>query len=336
LDKVKAMAKIPRSFIFIAAAIVAGILLFALVLSTREPHYHGQPLSYWTIKLKQGNRKEQAEARDALRTMGKSAVPYLINAMQKLDPPLKLKIMRDYGARFPFLYRWLRLTSDQDRSYAASALGEIGPSASNAIPSLLKVTFKVSMWQVSPSAALMKIRGEPIDGLIQALDNTNTSQAQWVLAAQTLAEFGTNARPAIPALCRALASTNGWAAAYAIGFVHSNPEIAVPALMNAISAFNSGRAMNPGDGNIIWALGQFEGDARPAIPILRQYLIDPNPMIRQSVLSSLQKILPPEELKSLVPDLLQNANDPEPNLSIPSRMLLKQIDPAAAKKAGVE
>lgn len=331
------MAKIPGSFILIAPIIVAGLLLLVLLLSGREPRYHGQTLSYWTIKLKQGNRKEQAEAQEGLKKMGKSAVPWLIRTMQKQDTWVKLKILKDYGPRFPFLYRWLRQTSDQERSYAASALGVIGPPASNAIPALSKMNFNLPMWQVGPSAALMKIRGEPIDGLIQTLENTNSSQAQWVLAAQTLAEFGTNASPAIPALCRALASSNGWAAGYAMGFIHSNPEIAVPALVNAISALNSGNAMKANDAmNAVWALGQFEEDARPAIPLLRRHLTDPNPMLKQGVLMSLSKILPHEELKSLVPYLLQNVNDPDPNLSISSRFLLKQIDPDAAKKAGIE
>jgi HEAT repeat protein len=195
----------------------------------------------------------------------------------------------------------------------------------------------------------MKIRGEPIEGLIRALDDPISEQ--WVTSARTLAEFGTKAGPAIPALCRALNSEKGWAAAYAIGFIHSAPEVAVPALIDALKRVNSMKAVLASGGsddvarhnmqmafsrpNIIWALGEFEFNAKSAIPILRQNLLDADPMVRQAVLMSLRKILPPQELKTLVPALIQSVNDPDPNLIVTARGMLLEIDPRAAMKAGV-
>ena len=261
------------------------------------PTYHGQPLSYWIIKLKQGNLKEQAEAQVALHTTGETAVPYLVLCLEKED------------------------LMPQMRAYAASALGEIGPPASNAIPALLRMGS-----YYASRAALMKIRGESIDGLIRALDDPNSEQ--WVVTAQTVAEFGTNASPAIPGLCRVLQSEKGWAAAYAIGFIHSEPGIAVPALIDAIKHGHKS--------NAIWALGEFEADASPAIPLLRQQLQDADPMVRQSALLSLRKILPPEQVKTLVPALIQNVNDSDPNLRDIARSMLWKIDPEAAKKTGVK
>jgi beta-lactamase regulating signal transducer with metallopeptidase domain/HEAT repeat protein len=275
------------------------------------PIYRGHPAGYWIFCLKQGSREEQSEARAALRSMGKAAVPFFIQALHAPDLP------------------------DQWHAYAASALGEIGPAASEAIPALLQMTNPV--WESAPPrAALMKIRGESIDGLIRALNEPISDQ--WVQSAQTLAEFGPDASEAIPALCRGLDSEKGWAASYAIGFIHSHPEIAVPALIEAIKQDHTGPALpgwNVDVGSAIWALGNFETDARPAIPAIRLHLQDPNPMCRQACLLSLRKILPPEQVKTLVPDLLKNVNDSDPNLRNVARGLLKEIDPKAARGAEV-
>jgi HEAT repeat protein len=270
------------------------------------PIYRGQPADYWIFRLKQGSLDEQTEARAALRTMGKAAVPFFIQALHAPDLP------------------------DQWRVYAASALGEIGPAASEAIPALLQMTNQVS--ESAPRAALMKIRGEPIDGLIRALNEPISDQ--WVQSAQTLAEFGPDASEAISALCRGLNSEKGWAASYAIGFIHSHPEIAVPALIETIKRDHKDSAL-VGWENAIWALGEFETDARPAIPAIRLHLQDPNPMCRQACLLSLRKILPPDQVKTLVPDLLKNVNDSDPNLRNVARGLLKEIDPKAARGAEV-
>jgi hypothetical protein len=150
------------------------------------PIYHGHSADYWVFHLKQGSRDGQAEARAALRSMGEAAVPFFIQALHQPDSP------------------------DQSQAYAASALGEIGPAAGEAIPALLQMTNPV--WASAPRAALMKIRGESIDGLIRALNDPISDQ--WVQTAKTLAEFGPDAKEAIPALCRGLDSEKDWAAAY--------------------------------------------------------------------------------------------------------------------------
>jgi hypothetical protein len=59
-------------------------------------------------------------------------------------------------------------------------------------------------------------------------------------------------------------------------------------------------------------------------------------MCRQACLLSLRKILPPDQLKTLVPNLLKNVNDPDPNLRIVARGMLKEIDPKAAIRAEVQ
>jgi beta-lactamase regulating signal transducer with metallopeptidase domain/HEAT repeat protein len=273
------------------------------------PIYNSHAAGYWIIRLEQGRPDEQTEARVALRSMGKTAVPFFIQALHEPNLP------------------------DQWQAYAANALGEIGPGANEAIPVLLQMTNKV--WASYYRAALMKIRGEPIDGLIRALNEPISDQ--WVETAKTLARFGPDASEAVPALCQGLNSEKSWAASYGIGSIHSHPAIAVPALIETIKRDHSDAAW--GDittGNAIWALGEFEADARPAIPAIRLHLQDHDWSDRQACLLSLRKILPTDQVKTLVPDLLNNVNDPEPNLRIVARSLLKEIDPKAAIRAEVQ
>jgi HEAT repeat protein len=329
------IVRTPRQLIIVALASAAVILVAVLFLLGGEPCYHGQPLSYWTVKLKHGDLNEQVEARDALKAMEKSAVPILMHILEKEDPPIKLKILEDYGARFPILRRWLVPISYQTRMDAASALGEIGPSASNAVPILLQAG-KTNFPAINGPciAALMKIRSQPLDPVILALDNPYS--AQWELAAYTAEEFGTNARAAVPALCRALRSTNFTTvvvASYALVFIHSDPATAVPALIETVK--RDDLAGSYFLINSIGALGNYASEARSAEPTLRLLLNDPNPLVRGVVLQSLCKIVPPDDFKTLVPVLIQSAKDPDKNVSSTAEYLLQKYDPKAAIAAGL-
>jgi HEAT repeat protein len=324
------VARFSPRFVCLALMMFASVILLGMLLYNHEPRYHGLSLTDWENKSLRGTQKEQAEAQEALRAMGKSAVRYLIRVVEKHDSPLKLWILKNFGKRAPILNRWLPLAYDHERHKAAHALGEIGPDASNAIPALLRLKQTNSYDGYFLVATLMKINGEPIGGLIRQLDDPTS--AQWQNAAYNLAEFGTNASAAVPALCRGLQTADRVAAAYAIGYIHCQPEIAVPLLMENVKRGGSLPELLNGIG----ALGQFEGEARSAIPLLRLELSNNDSMIRLSAFGSLYRIFPPDERKSLVPDLLQLINDSDSNLRAVSRYRLKQIDPEAAKAAGVE
>jgi HEAT repeat protein len=324
------MAKSSRLLVFLALASGMLVFVFWAVEQNAEPRYHGQPLSSWTGKLQRGSPKEQAEAREAMRALGSGAVPSLIKALEKQDSRFKRTILT-YTSRFPMVSRWIRPTARQPRADAATALGEIGPSASNAIPALVPMSELTNNFGLScpAKAALLRIRGDSIEPLLRTLDNPGSPE--WVDAVHLLAQFGTNAFTAVPALSRALTSTNEnvrITAAFGLGHIHSNARIAVPALINAINQGNLG--------NTIWALGHFEGEAKPAVPTLRQLLPDSGPALRRSLLESLFRILSPAEAKTLVPELVQHIDDPDPYLRASARNLLKQIDPEVLAKAGIK
>lgn len=274
----------------------------------------GRTLGYWTIQLKQGDQRNKALAREALRHFGSRATGKLVDIVEGENPPWKVSALN----LFPWAYPLLGFISSQDRAYAAAALGELGSEASSAIPVLERYALSVDAhYAPSVTAALMKIRGEPLKPLIDSLADFGTKD--WGAKAHTAAEFGTNAAMAAPFLCRALLATNynhRQTAAYAIGFIHSEPSICVPALIEAAKSGGTDSL------NALWALGEFEAEARAAIPLLRGKAGDANPMVRQSALGSLKRILPHSELKSLLPDLRASASDPDPNLSGAAKHML--------------
>jgi HEAT repeat protein len=326
-----------RGLLLAASGGVAVVAVFQLWTFFAQPKYQGQGLNVWMMHLQRENQEERAMAQTALRTMGKSAVPPLTGMLEKEDSAFKRKVLA-YAPRFPFLY-WFVPQDDSvlDRGYAASALGEIGPGASNAVPALLRVSAltnsQINRTFICPKAkaALMKIRGEPLGPLVRELEQENAGSVEWGCTARELLEFGTNALPAVPAFCGALKLPNFRArnfAAYALGHIHGNAELAVPALVESIR-----RGVSE---NNAWALGEFGGEAKPAVPILESHLQDSDPRMCVEILRALRRIVPRNEAKTLVPMLVETMKDQSEIVRAEAGNMLKDIDPEAAAKAGVK
>jgi HEAT repeat protein len=326
-----------RGLLLAAFGGVAVVAVFQFWTFFTQPKYQGQGLNAWMMLLQRENQEERAAAQVALRAMGKSAVAPLTGMLEKQDSMFKRKVLA-CAPRFPFLY-WFVPQDDSalDRGYAASALGEIGPAASNAVPALLRVSVltnsQINRAFICPKAkaALMKIRSEPLGPLVQELEQENAGSAEWGCTARELLEFGTNALPAVPAFCRALKLPNFRVrnfAAYALGHIHCDAELAVPALVESVR-----RGVSQ---NNAWALGEFGAEAKPAIPVLESHLQDSEPKICVEILRTLRRIVPPNEAKTLVPMLVETMKDQSEIVRAEAGNMLKDIDPEAAVKAGVK
>src|SRR5215471_11656903 len=77
--------------------LIAGFVLFlglvAFVFFQSGLRYRGQPLEYWVTQLKQGDQRKKALAREALQHFGPSAVPPLIDVLERQDPAWKGKLI---------------------------------------------------------------------------------------------------------------------------------------------------------------------------------------------------------------------------------------------------
>src|SRR6266581_685504 len=72
---------------------VLGIGVAWRVLPAREPIYHGKPLSAWLEDLNSTSLYTQDTAKAAIRDMGTSAVPALVQVLRARDSRLKLVLM---------------------------------------------------------------------------------------------------------------------------------------------------------------------------------------------------------------------------------------------------
>lgn len=240
-----------------------------------EPVYKGKRLSEWlsaainsfhpdTLAYNPPNPSE-IQADEAVRHIGTNAIPTLLEMIQETDSPLKLKWIALMRKQHFFKPPQEAFNRNLQAIYAFKTLGS---TASNAVPDLVRI-----------------YRG-----------NLSPDSQVFILAA--LGRIGPPAAPkTTPILLDGL--TNGdlrMTALYVIGEIHGQPEVFVPALINALKDSDpSVRA------TAITALGNYGPTAEPAVPALAGLL-----------------------------------NDADPDISTEATNALKAIDPVAATKAGVK
>ena len=115
-------------------------------------------------------------------------------------------------------------------------------------------------------------------------------QPQTLTTFYALAKMGTNALPALPLMIQSLADKDEEAvgsAINALGELHLQPDLVVPALTNFLMPSQPGLCVIAAE-----ALGKFGPSARPAVPLLQRLLNDSIPMVRESATNALLKIDP--------------------------------------------
>jgi HEAT repeat protein len=165
---------------------------------------------------------------------------------------------------------------------AEKALASIGEKA---IPALVRA-LGVKGHGTAASRILSRI-GEPaVPYLSTAVAEGNTDRTRWAL--YTLALIGKRARPAIPAVKRALERSSGHtlvAAGWAYWAITADPSPAVNAYSRALQdASPSVRAA------AAKRLGQMGVFAKPALPALAACIDDPDSAVRRAALSAIEAI----------------------------------------------
>jgi HEAT repeat protein len=172
------------------------------------------------------------------------------------------RIHAEPGRAVPALTKSLTDSDQSVRQYAAEALGRFGADAQPAVPALV------------------------------AIYEQNTAESYH--AATALGLIGPAAKAAVPSLLRGSADTNRdvefrLQCLLALGRIHAEPELVVPALMQSLREAASDTEVQiqlfSAD-----ALGQFGPEARPAVPLLTTLLQDPHSYIRFDASNALQLI----------------------------------------------
>jgi HEAT repeat protein len=219
---------------------------------------------------------------------------------------------------------WIRELDSPEieaRRKAARALANLGSLSEESIPSLCKALTEDEDRGTRVEASLVMTRmnakspalAAAVPALVQALEDKEP--AVRINAAMTLMKLETAARPAIPALLRAVKDkandTNAGLhhftvqemAAMALGKASAGTDVAVPALRELLAEAksDSGRLAR------IRALGFVGPDARPALPELRALLINPGALVTAAGTSACaQSRLRVPQLREAAEDAIRN------------------------------
>ncbi len=218
--------------------------------------------------------------------------------------PLLLSRYSHYQGGHSLAY-WVRALHQPDaelRLQAILAVGTIGSEAAEAVPALAEILTDDADDEARHQAALALAKIAPasaaaVPALARALDEDKVLMVR-MDAAMALSRLGANARPAVPALIRAMhcrANRTNLAkftltiqemAAVALAQATAGTRGGVAALMEALQGARTANKRRI----LAHALGEVGTPAREAEPLLRTFLADESPEVREAVREALRKI----------------------------------------------
>jgi hypothetical protein len=284
-----------RIVIGLAVCAVLVVLVFALI--PREPKYEGRTLSEW-IRDSAPRRSpdpETTKAIEAVRHIGTNGLPWLVKWIGAKEPP-DWQLNLTTASRLP---GWVRLrllpslfginSYYGHRRTAFDGFLVLGPSASPAVPDLLKIIS--SSPNGSPaSGALDSIGLAGVPAALNVLTNSANSfelrlaSAIWINHTDPKAENKTVIQVMAQCLREKISSP---VAAAICASRRAEPDLVVPTLTTWLT--NS----NP---DIRWSsahwLSQYGQVATSAVPALVITLKDTDPVVRQAAEDALFEIDP--------------------------------------------
>jgi HEAT repeat protein len=220
--------------VFVSVAIVAICALAALLLARRASsslyYYHGKSLADWSVQAQLGND----EAKVALKSMGRAAVPGLIRLLHAREPWLKAQFLLLYNRLPARLTARLfgKLTMPDYRRIrwsAAEGLGTLGPDAKSAIPALGRLLSDTDQtFGLIAAQSLAKIGAGSGPELAAAVKDASPRMRETVVLA--LGKTGPEAQSAAVALAEMLNDTNFNVRNSASNGLQRLGSLAVPAL----------------------------------------------------------------------------------------------------------
>ena len=256
-------------FFLLSLLLTVAVLSVWLLVDAPEPEYLGHPISYW-IEPWHHHASESAERESAaIAAMDERAVRWLARQLDWRPSLLVHAFAKTMNSVIGDFMSDTQTDSGR-REAALTALTRLGPRARSAIPEIEAVsrtTVEFHREQVRGMAlgALIRIREEPLQPYIERLKTAKGED--WAILTTALAAQGTNAVEAVPILTEALNQhpPTVWLAPtiYALGSIHSHPELSIPTLIHCLEMTNAIEHQIT-----IQALTRFGSDAKPAWPYL--------------------------------------------------------------------
>ena len=282
-----------RLFLLLIAVGVLATVLVVVFNREREPEYQGRRLSFWVRDLPwQDPRSGHALADEAILHIGTNAIPYLVKWMQYEKPAWKAKLYWAANIVLNGVNRdWEILDKQALRARGAKyAFRSLGPNAHAAVRDLNRLMTEAQSDSVSFNAAsaLGHLGKDGLRPLSSGL--TNQQGRLRAFCVHSIADLGTNARPAVPLLIRCLQDkygSIGWIAAGTLGKLRLEPDLVIPALLDCLQPSNGVVRIGAAT-----ALGSFGRDARGAVPALLNSLSDTTSAMRLAATNALLQIDP--------------------------------------------
>jgi hypothetical protein len=195
-----AKSRLVRIFLSVAVALglfAGGIGVLIRTLGEREVLYQGKSRYYWSEQIRSQN---PAVTNQASLVLNREIIPRLTKTVldDTNDSRLRVTLVEKLNG-LPGVNIFFR-TADSRRADAAAGLGQFGPPAEAAVPTLLQALQGHDLAVRRPAAvSLAQIRAKPevvIPLLTQYLEDDELKEA----AVEALGEYGSNSKVVIPKL----------------------------------------------------------------------------------------------------------------------------------------
>ena len=329
--------------ILIAAAGAIGLLAALVRWFPKEPVYQGKPISFWIQELGRTQPmriwESDRPAKEAVRTLGTNAVPYLAKAMRRRSTSGEW--YRQLWPKLPGIIRdrlphpvYPGAVRREAATMLAELIGRHRAAGTDQVVSALidavrdpQSDLRIIAIGVLGTLAAQYKNQTALAALIDALDSPEPSVRYH--AANQLCSTGPEAGAALPLLTKCMSDTNTGVrvnAAMAVYRISGQSDEPVRILVEAM------KADSPTDrGNSAAHLSQIGPAAKPAVPALRQLFRDPDQYASSWASEALKKI-DPDSIREETPGLdkmISRATDPDSPKFWEALEQLKQIGPEA-------
>ncbi|MBA4146922.1 MAG: HEAT repeat domain-containing protein [Verrucomicrobia bacterium] len=259
----------------VATAAIAAAILALWALWPSGPSYQGRSMKSWFYDRGENDT-------EAFRAMGSAGVPFLIERLEDA-PSERVTLLVKLSIVSKESYRQNKVMWQHRAAYL---LGEMGTAAQKAEPKLAKAATSEN-WSLRGGAtvALMKIRQESPDSLIEQLRDTSDPQA-WYQTGMMVGQFGAQSEPAVPILLEALQHTNNVIQAHALialGMIARQPDKCIPAIVPFLTSPNVSDRQKA-----IGALLAYRTNALPATDAIQKALSDSDPWVRSDAAAAMK------------------------------------------------
>ena len=315
----------------------------------REPVHQGKSITQWINELPKGQRltamgfmDRETRAKEAIRSIGTNAVPYLARAMNQHDSSFANLRIKTWNS-WPFLQRhFSRPVSPLEiRREAVRTLQEFvsrypKTSFEGIVPALVKALrdadseLRIIAVSTLGTIAIQHQSQSALAALVVALDSPHEEVRRF--AAGQLDQGNQAQSEALPAVRRRLSDPSVGVrieAALALFQIGQQTNEAVTVLFSALEASGS-----TDRGNAANHLSLIRPAAKPAIPALEEGLNDPDQYVRKRASIALQKIDPENhpEAKPTLQSLIEQLKSADGNTRMSAAFALKELG-AGAKAA---